>query len=243
MLPKNSINVSIMNILRTIQNIITQQPTESKKRFIPRIDQNRNIHKSIPPAFSDKQVPAIMICIDVSPSMDYRDFYPSRLAAVQKAATLFAENIAKTAPNTQIGIIGFSRTAQLALPLSSVKQNWDQIKSSIWGLSLSPSTNLCEPLQLAQIELLAPYSIYATPRVILLTDGDHNCAGDPNSHANFLKAQGIQLDIIGIGSGDSFDEKTLKQMASVKNGELRYWFINSTEGLMQRFETLALRNS
>ena len=79
-------------------------------------------------------------------------------------------------------------------------------------------------------------------RLVILTDGDWNTGGDPEPVAERLKADGIQIDIIGIGgSPEEVNEPCLKRMASVVDGELRYWFIDSVGELVRRFETLALR--
>ena len=49
-------------------------------------------------------------------------------------------------------------------------------------------------------------------------------------------------NIIGIGGSPSeVNERDLKRMASVANGRLRYWFIESADALAERFEALALR--
>ena len=60
--------------------------------------------------------------------------------------------------------------------------------------------------------------------------------------ATSLKGRGIQLDIIGIGGSPAeVNEADLKRMASVVNGQRRYWFIESADALVERFEALALR--
>ena len=80
------------------------------------------------------------------------------------------------------------------------------------------------------------------PQVILLTGGASNHGPNPVKVAASLKAKGIQLDIIGIGGSPAdVNEPDLKQMASVINGQLRYWFIESSDALVDRFEPLALR--
>jgi len=80
-----------------------------------------------------------------------------------------------------------------------------------------------------------------SPRIVLLTDG-HSTEGDPLTTAAKIKTDGIQLDIIGIGGSPSeVDEKSLRQMASVVDGEIRYWFIRSVGDLVRRFEFLGLR--
>src|SRR5207247_9872533 len=108
--------------------------------------------------------------------------------------------------------------------------------------SSTPSaTNITAGLAVAQRE----HQKFCTPRerrIVLLTDGESNTGSDPVAAATGIKSSGIQLDIIGIGgSPREVNEKNLKRMASVVRGELRYWFIGSVGELVQRFETLALR--
>jgi len=96
-------------------------------------------------------------------------------------------------------------------------------------------------LSIAQTEILKAKSAQAK-RIVLLTDGDSNTGPSPVATADEIKVAGTQLDIIGIGGSPSeVNEKDLKRMASVVNGELRYWFIRSVGELVQCFETLALR--
>jgi predicted metal-dependent phosphotriesterase family hydrolase len=81
-----------------------------------------------------------------------------------------------------------------------------------------------------------------TRSIILLTDGHSNSGRDPEVVANIIKEKEIQLDIIGIGgSPEEVDEPLLRRMASVMQGQQRYWFIRSVGELVQRFEALALR--
>lgn len=96
-------------------------------------------------------------------------------------------------------------------------------------------------MQLAGRELASIRSP-RNPTVILLTDGDSNQGPDPVIVAEEIKRRGIQLDIIGIGGSPAeVNEQDLKRMASVKNGQLRYWFIESADALVERFGALALR--
>ena len=54
----------------------------------------------------------------------------------------------------------------------------------------------------------------------------------------------MQLDIIGIGGSPAdVDEDSLRRMASVVNGEIRYWFILSVGELVRKFEFLGLRRT
>ena len=80
------------------------------------------------------------------------------------------------------------------------------------------------------------------PRILLLTDGHATAGANPVEAAEHIKASGIQIEIIGIGGSPSdVNEPDLKRMASVINGEMRYWFIKSVPDLVKKFEALALR--
>lgn len=127
-----------MKILKRIQNLISTKSSNTENLHIPQARLNSSIQTGFFPAPKKTELPAIIICLDVSPSMDYRDFEPSRLAAVKVAAKQFADNIQMTAPNTEIGIIGFSWDAQIALPLSDVKTYLPLIKSSIGDSQPAP---------------------------------------------------------------------------------------------------------
>ena len=97
-------------------------------------------------------------------------------------------------------------------------------------------------LLLAGRELSRATTTAQSRTIILLTDGEATEGPNPINVATVLKRQGIQLDIIGIGGSPwEINEAALKQMASVINGELRYWFIKSVPSLIQTFETLAFR--
>ena len=108
-------------------------------------------------------------------------------------------------------------------------------------LHTGPGTNIGAALQLAGREL-ARIRPRGHPTVILLTHGDSNRGPDPIIISDELKGRGIQLDIIGIGGSPAeVNEEDLKRMASVTNGQRRYWFIESADALVERFEALALR--
>jgi len=80
-------------------------------------------------------------------------------------------------------------------------------------------------------------------RVVLLTDGEHNCGRSPQPLAAKLKARGILIDCVGIGgSPNEVDEKCLRAIASQNgDGSVRYCFIGDKAALIKKFEQLANR--
>ncbi len=108
-------------------------------------------------------------------------------------------------------------------------------------LSTDALTNTGDGLELAAAEIARDQNP-RDARVVILTDGHSNKGSDPLRVAEEIKRSGIQIDIIGIGGSRSdVNEMELREIASVVNGETRYWFIESVGELVKKFKTLALR--
>lgn len=74
-------------------------------------------------------------------------------------------------------------------------------------------------------------------RIVLLTDGH---GGEPLRTAEDLKSRGVVIDVIGVGSNPSrVDEKLLRKVASVIEGETRYRFIKDQQTLVGHYTQLA----
>ena len=78
-------------------------------------------------------------------------------------------------------------------------------------------------------------------RIIMLSDGGHNCGGSPGAVASHLKSSGVIIDCIGIGgSPKDVDEELLKEIASCNpDGSVRYCFIGDQAQLLRKYENLA----
>jgi len=78
-------------------------------------------------------------------------------------------------------------------------------------------------------------------RIIMLSDGEHNCGGSPETVASNLKDAGVVIDCIGIGgSPEDVDEELLKEIASRNpDGSVRYCFIGDQQKLLRKYKTLA----
>jgi Mg-chelatase subunit ChlD len=183
----------------------------------------------------------VIITIDVSPSMEDCDYHPTRLEGAKRAVSRYLATMAHYEPQTLIGIVDFHGEAKPVSHPLPIGEQRRELGQALKRLHTGCCTNIGAGLQLASRELaLVPSP--SDPTVILLTDGDSNQGPSPLRVANDLKAQNIQLDIIGIGGSPAeVNERQLRRMASVVNGQLRYWFIESADALVQRFEALALR--
>ena len=80
-----------------------------------------------------------------------------------------------------------------------------------------------------------------TMRIIMLTDGEHNCDGDPVRIATGLKQAGVIIECIGIaGSHRQVDEAMLKRIVSRDGaGKPRYCFIGDTSNLIRKYKSMA----
>jgi len=183
----------------------------------------------------------VILDIDVSPSMQETDYPPTRLEGAKRAVRRYLDTTARREPHTLVGIVDFHGQAESVSPPRPVGAQRQELLHSLTRLHTGLGTNIGAGLQRAGREL-ARVPAPTGPTVILLTDGDSNQGPDPVGVATRLKAQGIQLDIIGIGgSPAAVNEPDLKRMASVIHGQRRYWFIASADELVARFEALALR--
>lgn len=187
-------------------------------------------------------LPSIVIpTIDFSPSMENTDYDPTRLLGAQMALNRFLEKLGSTQPEALAGLVQFHGQARALIHPGPLQNVVTKVNTSIRWVSSDSGTNIGDGLNVAARE----FNRFPKPskkQIILLTDGGSNVGEDPINVATTIKEAGIQLDIIGIGgSPDDINEPDLKEMASVVDGELRYWFIKSVSGLMRRFEALALR--
>jgi len=183
----------------------------------------------------------VVLVIDVSPSMEAADYQPTRLEGAKRATRRYVDTLAHHEPGTLVGIVDFHGEAELVSPPLPVGTHHGELLKSLDALHTGFGTNIGDGLQMGGRELARiPSPDHA--RIILLTDGDSNLGPDPVETAKHLKARGVQIDIIGIGGSPAdVNEKDLKRMASVVNDQLHYWFIESVDELVERFEALALR--
>ncbi len=184
---------------------------------------------------------AVDLCIDVSGSMAFTDYSPSRLNGAVLASKRYCKVLAAREPDTLVGLVAFSDEALVHCPLVPVRERQATLLAALRGLEISGGTHIGDGLKLAGHEL-ARVPSPVNPTIILLTDGESNGGADPLVVARDLKRRGVQLDIIGIGgSPEDVNEPDLKRMASIVDEKVRYWFIDSVDELVQRFEVLALR--
>ena len=216
-----------------------------------------------------EQPERVMSLIDLSPSMDEKDWKPSRKAGAIKANIELIKNKAQQYPQDIVGIIGFGSSAKLLHRPVQLQGNCENLCNSLRNLPHPYGTDFTAALRLAKEHLFAE-SVTAscspnllqslknlfyepqpdkrtstkdgqTCKIIMLTDGEHNGRDNPIQLAEELKTAGVIIDCIGVGGTPAdVDETILKQIASQNpDGTIRYCFIGDQETLIKQYKTLA----
>lgn len=190
----------------------------------------------------------ILICLDLSESMEATDLVPTRLIAAKSVIREFIEK----RKDDRIGIVTFGGEAVTRAPLT---RDHDFLLSQVDNLQLrelKQGTAIGNGLANSIGRLR--HSESKSKVIVLLTDGDNNVgAVNPITAANLAKQEGIKIYAIGMGkedrvvvpiySYDIYGKKTqlVAQVPSYINPELLRRIAELTGGLayMAR-DTMAL---
>jgi Ca-activated chloride channel family protein len=166
----------------------------------------------------------IMLAIDLSGSMDYRDFpgedgqNVSRFAAVQEVVAQFVAD----RESDRIGLIVFGDRAYLQLPFTRDLKTADALVRLMEVGMAGPRTALGDAIGLS---IHAFESSEVDDRVlILLTDGNDTASKmTPINASDIAKLNGVEIHTIGIGNTDATGEDkvdfdTLEAVASRTGG-------------------------
>ena len=174
---------------------------------------------------------------DVSGSMDERyDGRYDKLEAAIRAACSMVLNKAQIDPHDQIAVVTFNSSAHVLLPLLPIHSHKREILQAVQSLRPGGGTDINEGLKAA--EGVFDWSRNdVVRRIILLTDGH---GGYPLQTAERLKSRGVVIDVRGIGDEPAdVDEKLLRAVASVIQGEIHYRFIKDQKMLVADYTQLA----
>ncbi|MCF8885700.1 MAG: VWA domain-containing protein [Aigarchaeota archaeon] len=172
------------------------------------------------------------LVIDTSGSMSDKFGEETKLDAVKKAAKDF---ISILSPDDNIGIVRFSSTAELLLDLTN---NTKKAEKIIDELVSRGSTALGDGLWLALDRLQTIGRKDRLKVILLLTDGMHNAGTHkPDEAARRAKQLGVIVYTIGYGEHGEIDEDTLKNIASLTNGE--YYYAPSPAKLRELYLSLS----
>jgi Ca-activated chloride channel family protein len=190
---------------------------------------------------------SVMLCIDVSGSMQASDVQPTRLDAARSAAQTLIDNLPG---NARVGLVSFSDVTTVAAPLN---ENHDAVKNALGTLQPNGGTAIGDGVEVALRQLVAGGAVHRTPSgrptamIVLLTDGASNTGEDPLQAAADAKSAGVPVQSIGVGSRDQntylggrliggVDEQALQQISSTTGGH--YYFANEAGQLQQIYSNL-----
>ena len=167
----------------------------------------------------------IILLMDVSASMNNKDFYPSRFVAAQNTALRF---ISKRL-NDRIGIVAFAKSALLQAPLTLDHDALSEYVSALYLGMVDPNyTAIGDGLAVAANHLKD--SKAKSKVIILLTDGDSNAGAiEPLMAAKAAATYGIRVYTVGTASApdqnpyasteDEINEGLLLEIASMTGGQ------------------------
>ncbi len=185
----------------------------------------------------------IMLAIDVSQSMNATDIAPDRITAAQNAARSFLKALPEGLP---VGLATFAGYSVLNTPPTT---DHTQVLEAVDGFNLARGTAIGSGLLEALRALPgraenAPKTAGTLPpaAIVLLSDGRNNRGVDPLEVAAQVKASGVKVFTVGLGTdasnaldgqggwyGLGFDAETLKAIAKTTGG--RYFEANSASRL------------
>ncbi len=206
---------------------------------------------SIP--YPDDQT-SVILCLDVSGSMDMHDIEPSRLDAAKRAAKQFVRGLP---PRAKVGLVSFSdRATLIAVPTThhaalegaidrlatqSATAIGDGILTSVYALpgrgrATDGGRTVVPPADQAPSnpDQLPPAA------VVLLTDGENNTGTNPRDAALVAQRFRVKVYTVGIGTtaatAEPLDEQALRDIAATTGGA--YYRATSAPELVSVYRAL-----
>jgi Ca-activated chloride channel family protein len=140
----------------------------------------------------------IVLCMDISGSMNDNDFAPTRLEAAKQMAIEFV----RRRDGDRIGLVIFGGESYTQYPLSTDYEGLIEQISSLRTDMLAPGTVIGEGLA-TSVQRLAN-SKSKTKIIVLLTDGNEQPPPtrviDPLTALEIAKAKGVKVYTIGLGA-------------------------------------------
>ena len=158
-------------------------------------------------------------------------------AAIRADIALIVEK-AQLDSHDEIGLVVFDDQAEVIHSLAPLHSHRVSLIKAAESCTVSGGTDIREGLDKAA-GLFNWSSNGIVRRIVLLTDGH---GGHPLSLARDLKSRGVIIDVVGVGPNPrQVDEKLLRKVASVVQGELRYRFITDSRTLCRTYAGLATK--
>jgi Ca-activated chloride channel family protein len=193
------------------------------------------------PSFGDtsREVKAIgkdiMVCVDLSESMNANDIQPTRLEKVK----FELKNLVDAFNSDRIGLIIFSSESFMQCPLT-----YDQGALNLFietlGTNLVPNagTDFGPPIEMALEKLSSEESTSTQQKskvIILISDGE-DFGENTLNHVSKLEENGIKLFTLGVGTETGSRIKTNYGFKTDKNGREVFTKLNAAD-----LKTLAIK--
>jgi Ca-activated chloride channel family protein len=137
---------------------------------------------------------SIVLVIDHSGSMAANDVSPTRLAAAQRAANTFIDQLPAGA---KVGVIGFGSSPDVVQAPST---DHATARAAIGGVSATGSTATGPALELALQLLHASDPKHPPSAIVLLSDGAANAGIDPVAEAQTARRDRIPIFTVALGT-------------------------------------------
>ena len=149
-----------------------------------------------------QQEATVMLVIDVSGSMIATDVQPSRIAAAQKAAGTFLDQVP---PTLRVGVVAFSSEARV---LATPTTDRSLARTAVESLSALGATAMGDAIELAITAAATPApgakaNSKPPPAVLLLlSDGKNTVGRDPMTAADDAVSDKVKIFTVALGTPD-----------------------------------------
>jgi Ca-activated chloride channel family protein len=137
---------------------------------------------------------SVILVIDHSGSMAANDVAPTRLAAVQRAANTFIDQLPS---NAKVGVVGFGTAPDV---VAAPATDHSAARNAINGVQAGGSTATGNALAVALGLLRANDPKHPPSAIVLLSDGAANAGVNPITEAQQAKADHIPIFTVALGS-------------------------------------------
>ena len=180
----------------------------------------------------------IMLVLDISSSMEARDFRPNRLEAAKRVAEHFIDNRV----NDRIGLVVFASETFVQAPLTL---DYDILREFLRKVTIVPKKydGTAIGLAIASGVNRLKNSDAKSKVMILLSDGSNNSGEiQPITAAELAATFDVKIYTVGAGTRDrrllqsGLDEAILRQIAETTNG--KYYHASNEERLLDIYEEI-----
>jgi hypothetical protein len=157
--------------------------------------------------------------------------------AMGKSTIQHAKEKGQIDPNDEIALVSFNLRAMLQLSLAPIGVNMKPLVQATRAITSQGGADFHAGLKQAEKTFRWNESDVLR-KVVFVSDG---LSEYPKKMVERLKANGVLLYVIGVGSAKDVDENVLKKMASTLNGELLFERVEDAATLGQTFTEWAVK--